>query len=650
MASRRSTRLSNELDTGGKAVNGKRKSTAGGRDDEGDAAQPKKKKQGSKKGFQPQPVSLPDSSNTPPEEEIPLNLPPPPPSTKPARRRDAARRPASESPPPHMTLEPGPNPAKKQKVGDKNSERSRGKSVEQSSRDVRGTEDDPLAGVEETASMRQSGKAPAVPHLSFKRDKPRFSEAPPASPPRRTFSSNSSRAGSSKTPAPTKSAMGPPVGFVRKTRKSIVPQARTSEVLTHYAAPLVESETPVINRNKEYRQETGRRGSKDRGGRASTSFGRGDITMPHKSIDYRMLYRHLPSGLPDPHRARILITWNANQATREALRHKSSSSKGKEKETDTRRTDGGDSFIKDIMDEFHHKMSKGAVETNTFSSIGDETEPFSISGLRPHPRNVANRRTEAEIVSVVRRFKEEGAHWSAIATAANSRQQDTIRRLEKKMMANADPDMSKAPTWMQQILAVTEEIIAQPDLDPSLPLASSSAEAQAEASDNASKFEEVEFKVDMIHQTSHVALQYVMQSSRFLDGIFSSLTADLRARERLGLAPALPPPDEDGPDTVALLAAARQSAAASTTSAPKKPRLDAMSLLRSLATAEAKSQSEETVAAAAKVAPMPAMSSMTPRRPGTGVVAGMTPRRTGGLKSVMTPRGMKGYTPRGDKE
>ncbi|WVQ72045.1 hypothetical protein IAR50_001589 [Cryptococcus sp. DSM 104548] len=645
MASRRSTRLSSELDNGGKAVNGKRKSTAVGRGDEVEATQPKKKKQGGKKGFQPQPVSLPDSSNTPPEEEIPLNLPPPPPSTKPARRRDDTRRPASESPPPNMVLQPGPNPAKKQNRG-------RDKSVEISAREVKGTEDDPLAGVEETASMRQYGKAPAVPHLSFQRQKPRFSEARPASPPRRTFASNTSRAGSSKTPASAKTPMGPPVGFVRKTRKSIVPQARTSEVLTHYAAPLVESETPVINRNKEYRQDTGRRGSKDRGGRASTSFGKGDITMPHKSIDYRMLYRHLPSGLPDPHRARILITWCANRATREAVRPKSSSSKGKEKETDIGRTEEGDRILKEIMDDFHHKMSKGAVETNTFSSLGDDTESFSISGLRPHPRNVDNRRTEAEISAVVRRFKEEGAHWSAIATAANSRQQDTIRRLEKKMMTNADPDMSKAPVWMQQILAVTEEVIAQPDLDPSLPLALSSAEAQAEASANANKFEDVEFKVDMIHQTSHVALQYVLQSSRFLDGIFSSLTADLRARERLGLASALPPPDEDGPDTVALLAAARQSAAASSsTSAPtRKPRLDAMSLLRSLATAEAKSQTEETVAAAAKVAPMPAMSSMTPRRPGQGVVAGMTPRRAGGLKSVMTPRGLKGATPRADRE
>lgn len=63
-----------------------------------------------------------------------------------------------------------------------------------------------------------------------------------------------------------------------------------------------------------------------------------------------------------------------------------------------------------------------------------------------------------------------------------------------------------------------------------------------------------------------------------------------------------------------------------------------MHLLRALANAEAQQQSEETVTAAAMVAPVTAM---TPRRPATG----MTPRRAGVLAAGTTPkRGMYAKT------
>lgn len=204
------------------------------------------------------------------------------------------------------------------------------------------------------------------------------------------------------------------------------------------------------------------------------------------------------------------------------------------------------------------------------------------------------------------------------------------------MMTNAEPDMSKAAPWMQQALALADSIIAE----------------EHGGLQHTDDFEDVEYKVDTLHQTSHVALQYVLQASRFLDGIFSSLTADLRARDRLGLPPDLPPHDTDGPDTTALLTSARLSAAPqsstfASTSSSKQPRgksrPDAMSLLRSLASAESRDQSDETVTAAAKVAPMLAISSMTPRRP----AAGMTPRRH--PLGAATPRGMKGMTPRPER-
>lgn len=139
------------------------------------------------------------------------------------------------------------------------------------------------------------------------------------------------------------------------------------------------------------------------------------------------------------------------------------------------------------------------------------------------------------------------------------------------------------------------------------------------------KFRLIEiYQVDTLLQTSHTALQYSLQAQRFLDGILSSLTIDLRSRERLGIPSTLPGNDSDSPDAVGLLSSVNAG------SSTAKSR-DSMYLLRALAAAEAQQQSEETVAAAAMVAPVTAM---TPRRP----AAGMTPRRAGILGAGTTPR------------
>ncbi|KIY35999.1 kinetochore protein Mis13/DSN1 [Cryptococcus gattii E566] len=624
MATRRSTRLSGELDATNKLVNGKRKGAAGGKDDNSEIIMRKKKQGGKKSTFQPQPVPLPDSSDTPPSPTIPLDLPPPPPSAKIARRRESTRaireRPLSESPPPGPLLQPGIHPAKKQKV-------ARGKSVEPL-RGIAGTADDPLKDVEETEAMRNTGSVPFVQYLTFsKSSKPRPSAPRPSSPPRRTFAS-SSAAASLRTPSANalikSGTMGPPTGFVRKTRKSM---GRVQELSKDVMMPIMDSETPVIRKNQELRGQQARRSSMDhRGGRASS-------TMPHKSVDHKLFYRHIPTAYPDPIKTRMLLVWCTNRAIDENLKKSSASRKGKGKQKEVM-TEEGDRMLKEVMEEFVQSMNRGSVDTSTYALPGQET--VSFSGLQPHPRNVQNRKAEAEMMAAIRKYKEEGAQWSAIVNATNNKQQETIRLLEKKMMTNAEPDMSKAAPWMQQALALADSIIAE----------------EHGGLQHTDDFEDVEYKVDTLHQTSHVALQYVLQASRFLDGIFSSLTADLRARDRLGLPPDLPPHDTDGPDTTALLTSARLSAAPqsstfASTSSSKQPRgksrPDAMSLLRSLASAESRDQSDETVAAAAKVAPMLAISSMTPRRP----AAGMTPRRH--PLGAATPRGMKGMTPRSER-
>jgi kinetochore protein Mis13/DSN1 len=120
----------------------------------------------------------------------------------------------------------------------------------------------------------------------------------------------------------------------------------------------------------------------------------------------------------------------------------------------------------------------------------------------------------------------------------------------------------------------------------------------------------------MLHQSTHSALQYSLQATRFLDGIFSTLASDLRTRE-----PTRPRSTEtDGPDPASLLAAA------STISA--KPRADPINMLRALAAAEQKQQDGEGLAAAKRVQPVSSLGMSTSTAP-TSIPPAQTPRRAG---------------------
>ena len=79
--------------------------------------------------------------------------------------------------------------------------------------------------------------------------------------------------------------MGPPTGpFIRKTRKSM---RGMQDVMSEAVVPVEESETPMIRKNKEIREAQQRRSSMGmRGQRASSSLGRGDISIVIGILSY----------------------------------------------------------------------------------------------------------------------------------------------------------------------------------------------------------------------------------------------------------------------------------------------------------------------------------------------------------------------------
>jgi kinetochore protein Mis13/DSN1 len=80
------------------------------------------------------------------------------------------------------------------------------------------------------------------------------------------------------------------------------------------------SDTPIINRNKEFRKKTGNGGQRRsslgmRGRRASSLIDNGHSAIPHRDLDPSEYYKHIEAeSLLEPRRMRQLLTWCGERA------------------------------------------------------------------------------------------------------------------------------------------------------------------------------------------------------------------------------------------------------------------------------------------------------------------------------------------------
>lgn len=85
------------------------------------------------------------------------------------------------------------------------------------------------------------------------------------------------------------------------------------------------SDTPVINRNKDFRKKGGssqRRSSLGmRGRRASSLIENGHSAIPHREVDASEFYKHIEDGMLEPRRMRQLLTWCGERALSEKPPH-----------------------------------------------------------------------------------------------------------------------------------------------------------------------------------------------------------------------------------------------------------------------------------------------------------------------------------------
>jgi kinetochore protein Mis13/DSN1 len=87
------------------------------------------------------------------------------------------------------------------------------------------------------------------------------------------------------------------------------------------------SDTPVINRNKEFRKKGGASGSRRsslgmRGRRASSLLDNGQSALPHREVDPSEFYKYISAeGLSEPRRMKQLLIWCGERALSEKPPH-----------------------------------------------------------------------------------------------------------------------------------------------------------------------------------------------------------------------------------------------------------------------------------------------------------------------------------------
>ncbi|ODQ52766.1 hypothetical protein SAICODRAFT_30561 [Saitoella complicata NRRL Y-17804] len=166
------------------------------------------------------------------------------------------------------------------------------------------------------------------------------------------------------------------------------------------ALPL--SDTPVIRKNQDLRQQGGRRRSSlgMRGKRAS-SMGNGFVALPHPEIPYEDFHKHISVDLPEPLRMKQLLAWCSRRALDEQ--------KAKERPADS----SSGAIARAIAEEVLKDLIDNKINTSWYSRE-DDAATISPIKKKPHPTNIENLRKIKECEQKLARLKGEQQAWATL--------------------------------------------------------------------------------------------------------------------------------------------------------------------------------------------------------------------------------------------
>lgn len=167
------------------------------------------------------------------------------------------------------------------------------------------------------------------------------------------------------------------------------------------------SDTPINNRNKEFRKKAGgaRRSSLGmRGRRASSLIENGHSAIPHREVDPAEFYKHIEAeGLSEPRRMKQLLTWCGERALSEKPPLGSSNSNA---------ILGARAIQDQLLKDFSSRS-----EFSDWFSREDEPKPTAKKKqivMKPNPRNIEHEQKIAELEARIKRLKEEKKTWLAL--------------------------------------------------------------------------------------------------------------------------------------------------------------------------------------------------------------------------------------------
>ncbi|KAJ6014726.1 hypothetical protein N7540_009317 [Penicillium herquei] len=184
---------------------------------------------------------------------------------------------------------------------------------------------------------------------------------------------------------------------------------RSPELPAGKSVPLPTADTPVIQRNKEFRGAKSAKGRRRsslgmRGRRASSLIDSGaSNALPHREVGTADFYKHIADeGLPEPRRMRQLLIWCATRA----LGEKPSGSKYSQEDQSARLA------ARVIQDELLKDFSSNSDLSNWFSR--EDLNPPAVIVKKPNPRNVQNTEKIKELEEQIHKLQKERQALNAL--------------------------------------------------------------------------------------------------------------------------------------------------------------------------------------------------------------------------------------------
>ncbi|KAK3899774.1 Mis12-Mtw1 protein family-domain-containing protein [Staphylotrichum tortipilum] len=274
------------------------------------------------------------------------------------------------------------------------------------------------------------------------------------------------------------------------------------------------SDTPIINRNKEFRKKGGagaggRRSSLGmRGRRASSLIENGQSALPHREIDTAEFHKYIaPEGLSEPRRMKQLLIWCGERALSEKPPHGSRGSSA---------ILGARAIQDQLLKDFGARS-----EFSDWFSREDEPKPPVPVVLQPNPRNVDYDTKIAMLEAKIERLKAEKKAWQSLTTP--------LPLVPPLYPPSSDPpDPRESPLPNPALLSPSEAAILTALTNPETSFSSFRRQARSRLQNAQAA---LEFKVDCLADGVHKLGGRVVTANREADVVLALGAKRLKERE-----------------------------------------------------------------------------------------------------------------------